>query len=980
MSPEEAHLEAVRRIEKARAEGASLLDLGDLPMDELPQELSSLSQLRVLALGRYSARLGKDGVEWQFDYWRPMQRFSSLDALRSLNLQSLDLLECESLADVGALAGRTSLQSLNLSQCYGLTDVGALAGLTSLQSLNLRGCPGLTDVGALAGLTSLQSLDLWGCEGLTDVGALAGLTSLQSLHLSGCYGLTDVGALAGLTSLQSLNLWACQGLTDVGALAGLTSLQSLNLSMCEGLRGWGRLHEFLPALEKLLLYECQFADLPEEVCGESYNENVLDKVHAHYADLDLGSVEDAELKLFVLGNGGVGKTQLCRRLSKEPFDGTIPTTHGVQLGQVVLSLEGRSAPVQVRFWDFGGQDVYHGTHALFLQGHAIFVVLWTPDREEGDADENGVPIRHRPLAYWLDYIRGLAGTKSPVLVVQSQCDHPGLRQAPPAAITEGFRFLKTLEFSAKTDLGLDVLTAHIKESVRNLLALRPLHQIGAGRVEVRNKLRDMLVKDQARPPAKRKHRTLSQDEYRRLCAKTKKVTNPDALLDFLHRSGVIFYRRGLFEERIILDQAWALDAIYTLFDRQRTLPFLRRDGRFTRQMLSQLIWQQYSKAEQETFLGMMQSCGICFRARNLSGDRHQPEWEYIAPDLLPEWSEVQDQLFGRIQESPPTATATVRYSFLHEGILRTFLSRIGEQARDAAVYWKYGCWFWEQTTKSGMLIKSNLDTENSQSGAGEIALAAWGDGAEKLVEHVLETLLRIPLAQPPQVTKSFDRPERPAAEVEKTGGGVEQLVISPRSPLVAGGTKRVFISYAWGDDSPRGTERGDVVEQLCRQLQTWDYVPVRDKDHMRCGDLISDFMKLIQEGDRIVVILSEKYLRSVFCMTELHGIFLYSRGEKADFLRRIVPLTLADAKIGTLRDRIGHARHWKDEKEAIRPEDVASGLLGPSDYQQWQKMSEWALHVSEMLAHIADTLHPTGFEGIIANDFAAVKARLMRDS
>src|SRR5438105_1620655 len=43
--------------------------------------------------------------------------------------------------------------------------------------------------------------------------------------------------------------------------------------------------------------------------------------------------------------------------------------------------------------------------------------------------------------------------------------------------------------------------------------------------------------------------------------------------------------RLTFGDRIILDQTWALEAIYTLFHRENTLPKLRRDGRFTRRGL-----------------------------------------------------------------------------------------------------------------------------------------------------------------------------------------------------------------------------------------------------------------------------------------------------------------------------------------------------------------------------------------------------------
>ena len=68
---------------------------------------------------------------------------------------------------------------------------------------------------------------------------------------------------------------------------------------------------------------------------------------------------------------------------------------------------------------------------------------------------------------------------------------------------------------------------------------------------------------------------------------------------------------------------------------------------------------------------------------------------------------AQHPLLGRLQQTDPASTATVHYRFLHEGILRTFLSRVGEQARDTAVYWKYGCWFWEETTRSAILVQSS---------------------------------------------------------------------------------------------------------------------------------------------------------------------------------------------------------------------------------------------------------------------------------
>ena len=58
----------------------------------------------------------------------------------------------------------------------------------------------------------------------------------------------------------------------------------------------------------------------------SITQNVLDKVRAHYEDLKSGQQIDAEVKVLFLGNGGTGKTQLCRRLRDLEFDPRVPTT------------------------------------------------------------------------------------------------------------------------------------------------------------------------------------------------------------------------------------------------------------------------------------------------------------------------------------------------------------------------------------------------------------------------------------------------------------------------------------------------------------------------------------------------------------------------------------------------------------------------------------------------------------------------------
>jgi len=1023
-----ADLEALRRIRQAEETGATTLDLSSLSLlHALPRELAHLARIQTLNLS-WCAQLsdltplaGLTSLQ-QLDL-NGCAQLSDLTPLAGLTaLQQLTLSECAQLSDLTPLAGLTALQHLVLCQCAQLGDLTPLAGLTALQGLGLPLCAQLSDLTPLTGLTALQRLNLYGCAQLSDLTPLANLTSLQQLYLSGCAQLSDLTPLAGLTSLQQLylsecaqlsdltplarltalqqlvlsecaqlsdlaplarltalqqlDLSECAQLSDLAPLANLTSLQQLRLSRCRSTLRFAPLEILLSTLREIYLWDCQFDDLPVEICGDKEYQNVLTAVRAHYEDLRAGQEPDVEIKIFFLGNGGAGKSQLCRRLRGLSYDPSVPTTHGIQISEMTLELQDVGIPIRLNLWDFGGQEVYHGCHALFLQARAIFLILWTPELEnETSYQENGLSMRHRPLSYWLDYLRAFGGVHSPVLLIQSQCDTPAQRvQHPPAAGVDDFTAVQSVQFSAKTSRGLDSVKAALKEAVRDCVERRPPPPIGEGRMRVRNRLRELLFQDQSLPLQRRRYRLLERADFDRLCDEVGGISDKEALLDFLHHSGVVFYRAGLFGGRIVLDQNWALEAVYAVFDRKKTLPLLRSYGRFSRADLEALVWSSYAREEQEVFLGMMESCGICFRARELP-DR---EWEYIAPELLPAWSEAQESLLaGRLLKSPATAEAEACYAFLHEGVLRNYFSRIGRQAGDAAIYWKNGCWFYEKTTDSRVLIEGRWRGAGIETGEGTIYFRAWGEGAQQLIEPLLTELKRLAIGQQPAITwhnsgRTFDSACSTRDVDETKRRDLSSLVIA-ESIQPSSGLPKIFVSYAWGDSSESGRQREQVVEGLCGKITADGWDVVRDKVAMRYGDLISTFMKTISRADLVVVVLSAKYLRSSNCMTELYGIYQRALGEKEEFLARIIPLTLDDARIGSWRDRIEIARHWQEEFEEMKK---SLHCLGVQDFRLYKSMQDWHNQVSDILAYVNDVLNPHGFEEIVKDDFAALRQML----
>jgi internalin A len=293
------------------------------------------------------------------------------------SLQTLHISKCEQLSDLTLSADLTSLQRLDISECEQLRELTLPTGLTSLQTIDISRCEQLRELTLSAG----QTLKISWCEQLSDLTLSADLTSLKRLDISECEQLRELTLPADLTSLQGLILSKCKQLSDLTLPTGLTSLRFLDLVGCLSIRRFALLECLLPTLQGLRLFGCKFEDLPSEVCGESGYENVLAEVRAHYEDLKAGRRLDAEIKVLFLGNGATGKTQLCRLLRGEPFDASVPTTHAIQLSEKMMDLEDFPEPVRLNLWDFGGQEIYHGSHALFFQGQAVFLILWTPKLE-----------------------------------------------------------------------------------------------------------------------------------------------------------------------------------------------------------------------------------------------------------------------------------------------------------------------------------------------------------------------------------------------------------------------------------------------------------------------------------------------------------------------------------------------------------------------------------------------------------------------
>jgi internalin A len=907
-------------------------------------------------------------------------------------LQELDCGGWTHVSNLSPLAGLTRLKKLRCS----FTQVDDLSPLAALYSLEELDCieTQVHDLSPIVGLAALQELDCTDTQ-VSDLSPLVGLIALRRLYCSKTH-VSDVSPLAKLTALQRLDFSETQ-VSDLSPLAGLTELKLLDcaktqvidlsplaaLTKLDSLLCSGCRLDDLPnwlleskSLKELIAYETRVASVPAEVLSQSFNENCLASLRAHFHDLESGSIATTDVKLIVLGNGRVGKTQICRRLRGEDYDETIDSTHGIVVTSAALPARNGEAVVRLHIWDFGGQDIYHGTHALFARSSAVFALIWAPVMEDRRTHEHaGVVFRNYPLAYWVDYVRHLGGKDIPALIVQTRCDRPEDKAVCPvseAALKDAFGNYYPLSYSAANNRGRAALDEALAESVSWLHQRQGIARIGAGRHRVKVRLEALRDADARSPVEQRQYRTITQEQFQQICAEEEGPSEPKYLLAYLHNAGIVFYREGLFDDRIILDQSWALEAVYAVFHREKCYRLLlQQRGRFTRSLLELIVWQDYSKEEQELFLSMMQSCGICF-VHKPGDERLGIEAEYVAPDLLPEKARIQEELDKQWNAAEPTEEVTFDYAFLHQGLIRAIISRIGKDAGVSATYWQGGVCVYEKTTRSDAMIEQ----ETSEGWAGRIRLQTQGGQAvvllNKLSELIEEEQRRIGLTSRRSERRVILLGTLAAIEDADVAAFAGEALGKKPARLGFGEAPstqpRYYVSYAWSDE---GKDREIIVDKLCDEAEKRGTPILRDKKVLGFGDSIAKFMKDIGKGDRVFVILSDKYLKSPFCMFELFEIWRNSRGEEEEFLKRCRVFTLDDAQIWNLRGRLKYAKYWKAQYDEVDGDikEAGASILGTKDFVELKLMRDFTNHVGDILAMFANIVQPRSFEDLVKYGF-----------
>ncbi len=482
-------------------------------------------------------------------------------------------------------------------------------------------------------LASLNMLSVGGLRVQTLPSSLLRHHSLRSLYLDGSSVLAVDIPPTSLSGLTALSLTAMR-LRDVPeCVRGMSDLMILYIdgNKIDGLPAWLR---ELPGLTRLILNGNPLG-LPQELEHSRDARKILDYYFRVHADPHPRPLN--EYKLILVGRGAVGKTTLVHKLITDKFQ-RFDRTPGIQVTPWPTPIDGEE--VRAHVWDFGGQEILHGTHRFFMTQRALYLVLISG--REGTED--------RDAEYWLSMVRSFAGDAPVIVLLHKWSDYRFELNREQLRQKYG-QNLVFVETDSEDGHGIDQLRTEICRLAKSLPGIKAAWP---------SQWRDIKA---ALP--KEQRAWLAFDDFRGFCREhgIPDEKDQEALCESLHDLGLILSYRAepALRDVGVLNPQWVTTGIYAMLN---ALPIRDAGGRFDISTFARILPEaEYPKELHSFLLALMRKFQLCHPLDD-------NETRFLIPELLTKEEPRLDAEF------PPGECLGFVYRYeavLPEGLLPRFI-------------------------------------------------------------------------------------------------------------------------------------------------------------------------------------------------------------------------------------------------------------------------------------------------------------------
>lgn len=835
MTENERLAEIQRRIDECHRTHSVELNLSGLIIDEIPEEVFELVWLESLDISGPWGNKGKlERLPSQLQLLTSLVDLSiSWHAIASLDdlkfVPQLIALSCRS--DI--LLIPRYISQLQIFEFFSDNRLSTLQGLEYVSRLHFLDVSG-NRLSTLQGLEYVPQLRFLHIAD-NNLRVLDGLAHLCQLKVLNCSSNAII-TLEGLECMSELQCLDCSD-NHLNTLQGLDQVSQLEMLDCSS----NQLNEIPQRikhqvlngkLSRLILYDNPIKNLPNIIFGD-FDDNCCESLINYWQALTQGSTHIQQLKVQLLGNGRVGKTTLAYALEhkKSPPE-SFASTHGIALEEIPFQLEGQDQPVTLQLWDFGGQEIYHATHRLFLSKDCLYLLLWAEETDESQDEIN------HSVSYWLELINDLGGD-SPVILVKNQIDRSDKLPERPEGLTNDLpgaqQIRDAVKISAMKYLRLPSLRGAVASIIEELQP-RICLELPNSWLAVQAKL-DALRNQQ--------QRTLPFDEFANFCEQAG-IEDAQWFADYLHQIGFIFYQADSFQNQLILNQNWAIEAIYKLFDRGKTIRrrIEKAHGRISGDEFTE-FWPNDTESEHQIYASFMLNCGVCYEI-DWAREKLFKQREFIIPALLPEKSPLCDSWGANRAED---WLLEVQYPFLHRSIIERLISKLDQKYRGTA--WRHGIFC---TTSDGQVLFQTQFEQAKTSNKGSLLFKLRGQALERLLYELRKLISEASPHKRYQELLTRNGKTEPLPEFQ------EEYHMTEPTPVETKKVK-IFISYSHLDEAHK-KELDKHLKALGHlfAIEAWN-----DRQLIAGDGVDKTIFEKLNAADVVLLLISPDFMASDYC-------------------------------------------------------------------------------------------------------------------
>ena len=508
-------------------------------------------------------------------------------------------------------------------------------------------------------------------------------TGNPKLDLSSC-GLTEIPIeITDLIGLEILDLSSNQ-ISEIKNLDSLTALTVLYLSSNQISRLSSSLISLLERVENIDLSE-------NPIEGTTITDWVNPKAILGYlrSKEEDNQVPNYHLKVNIIGEGRIGKTQLFNFLDGRPYRPNEAPTHGTLTTQYDLP----GSKYKATIWDFGGQAYHHGFHHVFLRPNDFYLILW-----------RNAPTKSEDYGYWLGTARHFSRpTKkeytAPVVLVQNvwtETDDPEKKDIYRSDLIVSPDSQKMKKYFIQDDdvFKIDIKYLHGNIAPENTVwetrhahFLASLHQRMKSHTEallrkVSEKwlrVKELLDKNPIGEI------NLKKTEFHKKYASDFNEVALAGLLDYLEFAGNIikFPESSHLSNYVFPNPPFLADWIYN--------DVLSEEFKESEKgiIIYKELEQKIGLERTNIFLAIMDEFNLIFSEK---GDRNN----FVIPQFL---QENNSTFKTTVLELIPYSFSLRFADFFHESRIFQFISEYGKYAQDKTSYWRYGLIFVKYSIK-----------------------------------------------------------------------------------------------------------------------------------------------------------------------------------------------------------------------------------------------------------------------------------------